>query len=353
MIEFLHSGQHRRLDLGGHFTRPREGGYRDTPADDQGALVAEIKAGRPWREAVDERYARTKPWLHRIIVDPRRTAFFDQLLPAGDGLALDIGSGWGQIARPLAAQRPVVALEPVAERMAFIRASARQDGVEDNLCFVESDYLDTAFATPFSVITAIGVLEWSGAFQQETDPQARQNAFLRKACQELAPDGALIIGIENRLGLKYLLGCPDDHLGVPGIALHHADLARARWRQASGEALQSFTYSLTELDAMLRAAGFTRLAFFGAFPDYKLPDAIVPIDDGGRLVNELLRKGPPATEHNGYNGTALPAAFLEELGSLYRSLAVDGIAHHFVPSFFVRASKAPRPDSSHVATGSR
>jgi len=353
MIEFLNSGKHQRLSPGGHFARPREGGFRDTPPDDQGTLVAEIENGRPWRDAVDERYARAKPWLHRIIVDPRRTAFFDQLLPAGGGLALDIGSGWGQIARPLAAHRPVVALEPVAERMAFIRAAARQDGVESNLYSVEADYLDTTFATRFSVITAIGVLEWSGAFQQDTDPQARQNAFLLKTRRELAPDGALIIGIENRLGLKYLLGCPDDHLGVPDIALPHADLARVRWKNASGQELQSFTYSLAELAAMLWTAGFTRLGFFGAFPDYKLPDVIVPLDDGGRLVNELLLKGPPAPEHNGYNGDPLSAVFQEELGSLYRSLAEDGIAHHFVPSFFVRASQDHRPDSSHVAIGSR
>jgi hypothetical protein len=338
MIEFLHSGQNQRLDPGGHFARPRDGGFRDTPADDQGTLVAEIAAGRPWRDAVDERYGRDKPWLHRIIADPRRTAFLGPLLPAGGGIALDIGAGWGQIARPLAARRPVVALEPVAERMAFIRAAARQDGVENNLYFVEADYLDTIFATRFSVITAIGVLEWAGAFQQDADPQVRQNAFLLKARRDLAPDGALIVGIENRLGLKYLLGCPDDHLGVPDIALHHADLARARWKSASGQALQSFTYSLAELTAMLRSAGFNRLAFFGAFPDYKLPDVIVPLDDGGRLANELLRKGPPATEHNGYNGDPLPTAFQEELGSLYRSFAEDGIAHHFVPSFFVRAS---------------
>jgi hypothetical protein len=315
--------------------------------------VAEIEAGRPWRDAVNERYARSKPWLHRIIADPRRTAFFDQLLPAGGGLALDIGAGWGQIARPLASRRPVVALEPVAERMAFIRAAARQEGVENNLYCVEADYLDTAFAARFSVITAIGVLEWAGAFQQDTDPQARQNAFLLKARRELAPDGTLIIGIENRLGLKYLLGCPDDHLGVPDIALHHAAIARARWKHASGKALQSFTYSLAELAAMLRSAGFIQLAFFGAFPDYKLPDVIVPLDDGGHLANELLRKGPPAAEHNGYNGDPLPAVFQEELGSLYRSLAEDGIAHHFVPSFFVRASVNHQPDTSHVATGNR
>jgi SAM-dependent methyltransferase len=353
MIEFLHNGHHQRLDPGGHFARAREGGFRDTTAGDQSTLVAEIEAGRPWRDVVNERYARAKPWLHRIIADRRRTAFFGQLLPAGGGLALDIGSGWGQIARPLAAQRPVVALEPVAERMAFIRAAARQEGVENNLYFVEADYLDTIFDTRFSVITAIGVLEWAGAFQQDADPQARQNALLRKARQELAPGGALIIGIENRLGLKYLLGSPDDHLGVPDIALHHADLARVRWKQTSGQTLQSFTYSLAELAAMLRAAGFARLAFFGAFPDYKLPDVIVPLGDDGSLVNELLRKGPPTAEHNGYSGDPLPTAFQEELGSLYRSLAEDGIAHHFVPSFFVLATKDHRPDSSHVATGSR
>jgi len=337
-IHFSHCGTNRALPAGELYAAPRDAGFRDTPAADLLALIAEIDAGRPWREVVRERYAVAKPWLHRIITDPSRTLFFDAVLPPGDGLTLDLGAGWGQTARPLAAHRPVVALEPVAERLAFIRAAARQDGVDGNLSYLGADYFDVRFETKFATICAIGVFEWVGAFQNHTDPQERQRAFLRKARAELSPGGALVLGIENRLGLKYLLGCPDDHLGVPQVACLPAALARRRWQESGGRALQSFTYSLTELEQMLRTAGFTSIEFFAAFPDYKLPDKIIPLSDGGDTLSTWLAAGPLPPEHNGYDGSVLGPAFQDDLRTRYRSLAAAGNARHFAPSFFVRAS---------------
>jgi len=337
-INFTHSKQAHTLRAGGLYAAPRAEGYRDTPATELRDLIAEVEAGRPWREAVHARYAETKPWLHRIVTDPRRTAFFDLVLPSGTGPVLDIGAGWGQIARPLAVTRPVVALEPVAERLGFIHAAARQDNVAANLAFVAADYFETTFTTRFAAICAIGVLEWAGAFQNQTDPQERQRAFLRKTRSELAPGGALVLGIENRLGLKYLLGCPDDHLGVPHIAWLPAALARRRWLETSGHKLQSFTYTLSELTALLHVAGFKQVEFFGAFPDYKLPAHIISLADGGAALCRWLLNELPPPEHNGYDGSTLDTAQQETLTAAYRSLAADGIAHHFAPSFFVRAS---------------
>lgn len=337
MIQFTSHGQTISLAPGQHFARPREIGFRDTPSADHQALIAEVNGGRPWREAVAARFQASQPWLHRIVTDPSRTAFFGSVLPEGAGPVLDIGSGWGQIARPLARQRPVVALEPVAERLAFIQAAAREDGVHDRIAYVETDYLEIEFTSRFAAICAIGVLEWAGAFQSTADPQERQRAFLKKTRHELAAGGTLILGIENRLGLKYLLGCPDDHLGVPHIACLPAALARRRWLEASGHPLQSFTYSLGELEQLLREAGFTCVEFFAAFPDYKLPAHIIPLNDDGRTLHDwLLKEGPPP-EHNGYDGRPLEPALQETLAAQYQTLAAEGIAHHFVPSFFVRA----------------
>lgn len=337
MIEFACHGQVVALGAGQHFARSRPDGFRDTSSTDLQALINEVKSGRPWREAVRARYAASKPWLYRIVTDPSRTAFVGPVLPAGDGLVLDIGSGWGQLARPLAKDRPVVALEPVAERLAFIQAAAQQEGVHDRMAFLEVDYLETEFQTRFSSICAIGVFEWVGAFQQHTDPQERQRQFLRKTKADLAPGGSLILGIENRLGLKYLLGCPDDHLGVAHIASLPAPLARRRWGETAGQTLQSFTYSLTELDQLLRDAGFTQIEFFGAFPDYKLPEAIVTLADQGKSLSAWLATGPLPLEHNGYDGSRLDPLMQAALAARYAELATAGVAHHFVPSFFVRA----------------
>ena len=336
-VSFHHRASRQVIPPGGYYAAPREAGFRDAPATELLAIVAEVQAGRPWRKAVEARYASARPWLWRIVADESRTAFFDSVLPAGTGPVLDIGAGWGQIARPLAQRRPVVALEPVAERLAFIQASAQQDGVANGLTYIEADYLELDFETRFEAICAIGVLEWAGAFQDHTDPQERQRAFLRKAWNDLAPGGALVLGIENRLGLKYLLGCPDDHLGVPHIAYLPAALAKQRWSE-QGHTLQSFTYSQPELEAMLRSAGFTHCEFFAAFPDYKLPKKIVHLSDEGRALHAWLRTEGPPPDHNGYNGTALDPTLQENLNAMYRSLAQDGLARHFVPSFFVRAS---------------
>ena len=336
-LHFAHRGKTHALPVGELYATPRDAGFRDTPASDLLALVAEVDAGQPWRQVVRDRYATANPWLHRIITDPSRTTFFANVLPADNGPVLDIGAGWGQICRPLAARRPVVAVEPVAERLAFIRAAARQDGVDQNLGYLGADSLDLQFETKFSAICAIGVFEWVGVFQDHADPQERQAGFLRKARADLSPGGSLVLGIENRLGLKYLLGCPDDHLGVSHIACLPAPLARRRWQESSGHRLQSFTYSLTELERMLRAAGFSQVEFFGAFPDYKLPEKIIPLADESRTLASWLASAAIPPEHNGYNGEPLDPGFLELLTAQYRMLATAGLAHHFVPSFFVRA----------------
>ncbi|WP_415908480.1 methyltransferase domain-containing protein [Oleiharenicola sp. Vm1] len=339
MIRFTCQGQAVTLAPGEHFSRPRELGFRDTPATELLELVAELERGTPWRDAVARRFAGAKPWLHAIVASSTRTAFIGPVLPSETtGPVLDIGAGWGQLARPLAATRRVLALEPVAERLAFIRAAARQDGVDGNLSYLEADYFEVEFAPQFAAICAIGVLEWVGAFQAAVDPQARQVDFLRKVRRELAPGGMLVLGIENRLGLKYLLGCPDDHIGVPDIAQLPARLAAMRWQQATQGTLRSFTYSLDELRRLLLQAGFERVEFFAAFPDYKLPRQIISLADGGAALHAWLLAHPIPPEHNGYDGSPLPAAFQQTLAARYHELATQGVARHFAPSFFVRAT---------------
>ena len=316
-IHFQHNGATHTLAPGGHYAAPKQQGFRDIATSELRAIVAEVEAGRPWT-----RSART--------AQPRPQ-------PSEEAWALDIGAGWGQTSRPLARTRPVVALEPVSERLAFIKASARQEGSENRLVYVEVDYLEVNFVTRFQVITAIGVLEWVGAFQDTVDPQERQRAFLRKVRAELAPGGCLVVGIENRLGLKYLMGCPDDHTGVPHISVLPAPRARARWKEHSQGDLTCFTYSQAELALMLAESGFDDIGFFAAFPDYKLPEKIVPLHDGGAGLNAWLAQEDPPADHNGHDGSARDPGLLRSLALRYRALGAAGAAHPFVPSFFVVA----------------
>ncbi|MEO7414935.1 MAG: methyltransferase domain-containing protein [Opitutaceae bacterium] len=343
-LRFRFRGAEQVLPFGATFGVPAREGFTDTPPNEVQDIIAAVRGGRPWREEISARFRQERAWLHDIILSPKRSTFLTTTAPSLGDLTLDIGCGWGQLTLPIARNGgAVVALEPVAERLGFVEAAALQDGCAERIAFIGADYLDCEFEPAFSTILSIGVLEWAGAFQGEEDPQGRQQRFLQKIRRDLKPGGTAIIGIENRMGLKYLLGCPDDHIGVPGIACLPADLARRRWQEHSGHPLRSFTYSDVELTQRLRDAGFPQVEFFAAFPDYKLPEAIVSLDDGGKRLNEMILDGLNIAEHNGYNGQRLDPTLQETLLHTYRSLAEQRIAHHFAPSFFVRATSAARP----------
>lgn len=314
--------------------------YRDTDSIEMLALIREIEGGTPWREAVNHRLAAKYPWLYQIVTSPKRDLFFRQNPPLSGTRILDIGAGWGQIALPLSKLATVTALEPTPERMAFIRAAARQDSAEENLYFIQADLLDIEFETKFDMACCIGVLEWVPKFR-EGDPYELQLKFLKRACQALTPTGSLVLGIENRLGLKYILGTNDDHIGIPLVSVYDRKLAERKWRGKTGQNLRSFTYSRAELEAMLKDAGFGSVKFHAAFPDYKLPEIILPADNA---VNLFIKVGKFVEEHDGSTGQKLDLQ--DELRSHYRSLADLDVAHEFVPSFIVvahnQAKKANR-----------
>ncbi len=335
MVEFRHRGEPERLMPGEIFRVSKEKNYRDTDANNVREIISEVEQGLCWKASIKKRFERNNPWLYSITTSPNRDLFFRQRPPQLGSKILDIGSGWGQIALPLAQRHEVCALEPTPERIDFIRAVAKQEGVSSSLSFINADYFAIDFQTRFDIITCIGVLEWVGVFSDGDDPQDLQLDFLKKIRHELSQDGKCIIGIENRLGLKYLLGSDDDHIAVPDIATYDAALAKELWFKKSGQQLRSFTYSYREYEHILKQAGFNQVHFFASFPDYKLPQVILPADTPEEVCQYFI-SGGYVTEHNGANGTPLPNQ--KHISSHYRSFAELQIAHYFAPSYFIEAT---------------
>ena len=335
MIEFRHGEETVRLGPGETFrAEPRET-YRDADPDALRSLVSEIESGAPWREAVQRRFRETNPWLARVVTDPSRDLFFRLHPPPAGAKVLDVGAGWGQHALPLARTHATAALEPAPERIDFIRAAAVQEGVAGRLCFLQADLFDIEFSTRFDLVACIGVLEWVPRFRPG-DPRELQLRFLARLRGLLAPGGRLVVGIENRLGLKYLLGANDDHIVHPGIAVFDQALAQRKHRKATaGAPLRVFTYTRAEYRDLLSEAGFGDLSFFAALPDYKVPREIVPLAVPGALDAYFLG-GHFVPEHDGSNGRPLPLQ--DELKSHYLSLARLGISEAFAPSYFITAA---------------
>jgi 2-polyprenyl-3-methyl-5-hydroxy-6-metoxy-1,4-benzoquinol methylase len=347
MITFRYADQRIQLGAGETWSAPSAGDtYRDTSASELQAIVREVENGIPWREAVGRHFAETNPWLYQAVTSPKRDLFFRLYPPFAGAKVIDIGAGWGQTSLPLAQRCEVTALEPTPERLAFIRAAARQSNVASRMNFIGTDFFDVEFESDFDLAFCIGVLEWVPKFR-EGDPRELQIEFLKRIHSSLRPGGQLVLGIENRMGLKYLLGAADDHIGTPGIAMYDALLAARKWRNLSGQELRSFTYTQPELKELLKAADFHSVAFYAAVPDYKLPEIITPL---GPLTEAHFASKPHISEYHGNDGRPFGEEQQEELHSHYRSLARMGIAGNFAPSYFVVAvnDQTVRPSSGEV-----
>ena len=310
--------------------------YRDAPDSLLNAIHADIAAGVPWREAATRHLSTVNPWLLRVVVDPDRRRWLNLYPPRQNSWVLDVGCGWGQWSVPAAATARVVALEPTPARLAITRAIAEQEGCDRSMFFIGASVEETEFHDQkFDHIYSIGVLEWVPKFRMEIDPIEGQRIFLRRLHGLLADGGECVIGIENRLGLKYLLGARDDHTGRPGISVLDAATAADRYQTLTKQPLRVFTHTLAEYKALLSDAGFKAVEFFAAYPDYKVPQVIVPIADGSADQHCLSENFIP--EHDGNNGS--PLKFQEDLASHYRSLAGLEVAGLFAPSFFIRAHR--------------
>ena len=323
-----------RLLMDSDFAEPLNLGSAEMVKSVLSSVIKDVDCGLPWRDAVRKRCA-AQPWLTRIVTESSRNLFFRLHPPAPGAEVLDVGAGWGQLTLPFAREdRQVTALEPTPERLAFIRAAATQEGIAERIHFVEADLLDIEFESQFDLVACVGVLEWVPRFR-EGEPRALQVEFLRHAGSSLKPGGSLVIGIENRLGLKYLMGARDDHIGIPGVAVYDQDLADRKFRSLTGQPLRSLVHTRAELESMLSAAGLSVAAVYAAFPDYKVPQAILPV---GPEVDRFFAGGNFIPEHDGFDGSPLP--FQDELRSHYGSLAALGMASEFAPSYFVVAQPA-------------
>src|SRR5690606_27091215 len=157
-------------------------------------------------------------------------------------------------------------------------------------------------------------------------------AMLRRAVSHLRPGGALVVAIENQIGLKYLLGAREDHLGRPWVGIEgYTGPPGVR------------TWSRRVLTAMLAAAGLDDQRWLAPFPDYKLPtvvldDRLYEQDDAADLLDQLVLQPVVCLDK--------PPVRLADAADAHRVFADAGLARDVVNSFLVVAGRSgdpPRP----------
>lgn len=209
----------------------------------------------------DELKSRLADWPTVYYFSPSRSSL---LRPLAEKLlkgarVLELGAGMGAVTRYLGeTAAEVVAVEGSPRRGSV--AASRCEGLKNVSVLIDEIKGLPESLGKFDVVTLIGVLEYARRYG---GPGAEME-MLRKAKSFLKPDGVLILAIENKLGLKYLGGVPEDHLQRPWLG------------PTNGYAENGVrTWSRKELIKMLGKAGFKRVEQFVPLPDYKLPTAIV------------------------------------------------------------------------------
>lgn len=304
-----------------------QGTYADLSSDEEVALIKHLQE-KPWTQVVAEQYAENSNWLYQIITDLGRNAFLEVLTLPKDGVFLDVGSGWGQISVPLAQNGHTVALDLTKNRLDILEEIEKQEKVE--IMKAQGNFLTFPFSrNSFDLIVFNGSLEWIavGRNKQESIREI-QIKCLSKARELLQDGGEIYIGIENSLGLKYLLGAPDDHTGIPYLPIMSEVDAEELYFTANQGQLPAKTWSLNEYKSMAYEAGLEIEKVYGCFPDYKIIRNMIELKD----VNQFIQKSQfTSNEHSGIDGTRL--SFNKELDAIYKLLSLNGVAHLFCPSY--------------------
>ncbi|MCC7201173.1 MAG: class I SAM-dependent methyltransferase [Nitrospirae bacterium] len=307
--------------------------YSDVGTEQESKILDELKR-TSWRNVVAQRFEQKSPWLYRIITDKGRSLFLDVLPIKKDGCFLDVGSGWGQVAIPLSRYGKVYCMDVTQTRLNILREIAKQEN--SGLNYICGNFCTFPFDDEqFDLVIFNGTFEWLPLGAPQKGNKEAQEAALEKTCRILNPDGIVYIGIENSLGLKYIMGAPDDHTGIQHITFLNESDADAAYKKVTGKkSLRVRTWSLAEYTQMLVEAGFVILETYACFPDYKLIRQMIPIQE---VNSYILGNGVCAPEYSGVDGAHLP--FIGKMDSIYRLLAKNGVAQLFCPSYSFVAKK--------------
>ncbi len=183
-----------------------------------------------------------------------------EILPTDE--VLEIGAGMGALTGAIAKQCKKIDCIDLSKRRS--RVNAYRNKQYDNIEIFVGNFQDMKITKKYDVITLIGVLEYA---QHYIDSDKPYDEFLKIISHCLKPNGKLYIAIENRLGLKYLAGCCEDHLGKPFVGIEG---------YKKQDNVKTFTKS--QLETLILNNGFKSTYFYYPYPDYKLPEIIYSDD---------------------------------------------------------------------------
>lgn len=216
---------------------------------------------------------------YHLAFEPSRASWLSFIDPPSYDLALDIGAGYGGIARWMSASfRNVVGLEANTERTTFASHLYRNTGATNAHPLIANVHHAPLRRGAFDLISLTGVLEWAAMFGKTTNAVDAQRELLRTCWDLLKPGGQLYIAIENRFAPGFLLGYRD-HGRFPYAGVLPYAISKHLVRRFQAMERQPLTHSRGGLLALLRGAGFGDEKVCFPLPGYHRPMVIAESED--------------------------------------------------------------------------
>ncbi len=238
---------------------PGEDLYSDGAVEDELLSIAREYEESQWNQVIAER----ESWPILYHYSHIRKNIVNWLPISSGDHVLEIGSGCGAITGALADKAEQVTCVELSKKRSHINAWRHQN--KENIEILVGNFQDIEKTLgQYEVITLIGVFEYSNGYIGGEQPFVDMLKTIRK---HLTPDGRLVIAIENRLGLKYWAGCTEDHTGT--------------WFEGIEDYPKTdsvHTFSLKELEEVVRSAGGMEMQMYYPYPDYKFPMQIFSDD---------------------------------------------------------------------------
>ena len=309
-----------------------------------------------WREVLKQEI----PDFERHITPLFRGDFHSLSSINSDSVILDAGSMWGGVTLPIARFcKEIHAIDKTWESLRYLAVRAEQDGLS-NVHVAESGISRLPFADQsFDHVILNGVLEWLAtdedivlehdwsekklnpiSYNDRSNPEFVQLEGLKELNRVLKRDGSIYIAIENRIGLQYFLGYPDDHVNIRFVSFLPRVLANYITRKVKGHDYRTYLYSPNKLKDLLTRAGFPEIELYSSYPHYNIISRLVPFSVFDK-VNSLA-----------YNGSAPlnPSGKLKvAIFSLAWRLVPNPFRKHLCPSISLVATKEKKPIANVVA----
>lgn len=232
----------------------------------------------------------------------------------GESSILEIGGNAGKFTELLSKKATrVVTIENNLENAKNI---AKEHENIENVEIIVGNLKDIKLEEKFDYILLIGTLPYVATKEQNTSKE-----ILRRLGNLLKEDGKILLCVDNRFGIKYFVGNPENYLNKKFVGLLNYN----------NEEEKIETYTKQKLINLLEETGYKYKNFYYPLPDYRVPNVIFS-DKSLPKYNTIDKYTPYPVEN---------ADILVNEIDLFREIlkADENMFTFFANAYFVEASK--------------